>query len=618
MEITAIIALLILAASYAHRENTFCKKEMEYHEYFGYGYDITCDGLTNEEIHELENILVYNEVRLTITGSHVSITPELFKNVHKIRELVIANCDVFFDATEKVFQYLDHLDTLSIVNSRLTNVSTNTFSTLKTLRTLNLYNNKLDEIPKNSFIDLHNLESINLNNNSFTSLSQIPFCEIRSLKSLQIQNNIVAALSSNSFSCLKKLQSLYLDNNTIEFVNSSFTALVYIKDLSLSFNSIETIEDTMANLKYLRHLNLEGNKLSYVNRQNFSNLKNLEVLNLKSNDLQRIETGSFQNLTNLVNLNLMNNKLSWLVLSNLPNLEEINLSNNKLHITTLENLQNLTSIKRLVMAQNNVQIIHGNVFEDLSTLEVIDLSHNKIVIVNNSFIGLYNLKEFKINNNKIKDLPDFAFNNMTSLTALDLSQNKLTHLTNTTFAFLGELATLNLSYNLLDTLEYSVVQYLISLRTLDVEGNRLKTIDYDSLISKLPFLKVINVRGNLLSCEFLSKMIHYFRQNAVNYTINEQFEYERENVAGIYCKETEQKYNVTLQQASQALVNNTLLLNKLYELSEKSDHHPGYTTSISLLSFGCVVFLVSIAICHTFLRNRRRKGSFEDLELIES
>lgn len=617
MEITAIIILLILTVSSALKENTFCKKEMEYHEYFGYGYDITCDGLTNEEIHELENILVYNEVRLTIIGSHVSITPELFKNVHKIRELAIVNCDVFFDATEKVFQYLDHLDTLSIVNSRLTNVSTNTFATLKTLRTLNLYNNKLDEIPKNSFKDLRNLESINLNNNSFTSLSQIPFCEIKSLKSLYIQNNNVAALSSNSFSCLKKLQSLYLDNNTIEFVNSSFAALVYIKDLSLSFNGIPTIEDTMANLKYLRHLNLEGNKLSYINKQNFSNLKNLEILNLKSNDLVRIEKDAFKHLTSLVKLNLMNNKLSWLMLNNLPNLEEIDLSNNKLHITTLENLQNLTSIKRLIMADNNVQIIHGNVFEDLSTLEVIDLSHNKIIIVNNSFVGLYNLKEFRINNNKINELPAFAFNNMTGLSTLDLSQNQLTHLTNTTFAFLGELATLNISYNLLETLDYSVVQYLISLRTLDVEGNKLKTIDYDSLIGKLPFLKVINVRGNLLSCQFLSKMIHYFRENAVNYTINEQFEYERENVAGIYCKETAQRYNITLQQASQALVNNTLLLNKLYKMSENSEQ-PDYTTSISLLSFGCIIFLVSVALCHMFLKNRRRKGSFEDLELIES
>lgn len=618
MEITIIITLLILAVSNGLKENTFCKKEMEYHEYFGYGYDITCDGMTNDEVHELENILVYNEVRLTIAGSHVSITPELFKNVHKIRELVIVNCDVFFDRTEKVFQYLDHLDTLSIVNSRLTNISTNTFATLKTLRTLNLYNNMLDEIPKNSFKDLYHLESINLNNNSFTSLSQIPFCEIKSLKSLYIQNNNVTELSSNSFSCLKKLQSLYLDNNNIEFVNSSFASLIYIKDLSLSFNSIPTIDDTMANLKYLRHLNLEGNKLSYVNKQNFSNLKSLEILNLKSNDLMKIETGAFENLTSLVKLNLMNNKLSWLVLKHLPNLEEIDLSNNKLHITTLENLQNLTSIKILVMADNNIQIIHGNVFEELSTLEKIDLSHNKIVIVNNSFVGLYNLKEFRINDNKITQLPDFAFNNMTSLTTLDISQNKLTHLTNTTLAFLGELAVLNISYNLLETLDYSVVQYLISLRTLDVEGNKLKTIDYDSLISKLPFLKVINVKGNLLPCQFLSKMIHYFRQNEVNYTINEQFEFERENVAGIYCQERQRDYNITLQQASQALVNNTLLLNKLYKLSEKSEAADDYSTSISVLSVGCILFVVSIVLYSMYLRNRRRKGSFEDLELIES
>ncbi|KAJ8982863.1 hypothetical protein NQ317_006413 [Molorchus minor] len=395
-----------------------------------------------------------------------------------------------------------------------------------------------------SLQQLPSLTSLQMTNNKLTSLNTIPLCELKNLRELNLSNNSIYSLKNAQFYCreLSNNVGLNLNNENLvlgldskEYFSISDKTFK-LEKLDLSYNNISELSYALADLQNLKMLNLEGNKLESILNKHLSSVKSLETVNLKNNLLENIDERIFSNQTDLLYLDLSYNRITNFSINNAPLLEYISLGHNMLNTFSLTYLNDLNKLKTLMLHNNKIQDVYPSTFQGLIALEELDLSNNKIKLQNDSFTNLYKLEQLSLSNNSISVLPLYVFRNLTNLKTLDLSKNMLRTLsTNVTFRNLVNLEILNISYNRLEELNFATIDPLNNLNVLDIAGNRLHYIQYDVIISRLPLLSVLNLKANLLSCELLYKIITFLKHRNMSYTISEEFDYTKENVAGIYC-----------------------------------------------------------------------------------
>jgi Leucine-rich repeat (LRR) protein len=87
-----------------------------------------------------------------------------------------------------------------------------------------------------------------------------------------------------------------------------------------------------------------------------------------------------------------------------------------------------------------------------------------------------------LEDNKLIEIEDNQFDQLSSLWLLHLWGNKLSRLSNNSFAGLVELRHLDLSHNRLPTLSPAVLAPLQQLEHLDLSENRFKTLSSDLLL----------------------------------------------------------------------------------------------------------------------------------------
>ncbi|XP_018568503.1 toll-like receptor 7 [Anoplophora glabripennis] len=599
---------LIIMALFGVLEALHCDKEFNYYDSYGNGFEVICQGLTKEYIHLLENITITNEISLTIGNATLTnVSANIFDNVHNIRYLHLENSTFTFSRMEPVFNYLRRLEHLIIINTQFY-INKYTFIGLSRLKELILDNNKLEEVEEGSFQNLPSVNYLQITNNRISDMKNLPLCELRDLRGLNLSRNIISDLREVHFYCRKSEKTVDFNLNNADYIldvkkrdyfsvsDNSFKLTV----LDLSHNNISRIEFALADLSNLKVLNLEGNRLVGIKQKELNSLHNIEKIHLNDNALSDIEDKVFSNKKNLKYLDLCSNKLNYFSLNNTPMLEYLNLANNLLDAGSLYNINNTKSLKELVLANNKIGNIHLHTFKKISALEVLNLESNNVILIDYLFECLINLTHLSLRNNSIERLPPLLFKNLTHLKDLDLSSNRIKYFTsNYTFKGLGNLETLNISYNLLQELNYAVLEPLKKLSVLDIAGNQLHYIQYDLIISDLPLLTVLNIKENILSCDILYKIIKFLRHKDITYTINEQFDYEQENVEGIYCSTEKSVVSEGLR--------NKGLSGESYALLVL-----GVAVSVVL---GVIVIIVALFKIHLFLR--RRNYRVDEFELID-
>ncbi|XP_044270563.1 leucine-rich repeat-containing protein 15-like [Tribolium madens] len=533
-----IISVVLLFGFIKSLEAIHCDKIFNYHENYGYGFDIICEGLSNRNKEMLVDISVSNEIVLTINNSNLSeVTPNLFQNVSKIRFLIIKNSLFVFNPNEYIFANLLSLEHLIFENTVFSSHNLYVLQDLDKLRELSFVNTNLEIINNGTFRNLQKIETLTLTNNRFENMSEIPFCELPALKYLHLDRNKVKQVSGNFTSCFRKKET-NLKLNGMRYTilsenvhqSKSETSLL---DLNVSNNQIEFIDNFDWALR-LRHIDLSNNRLENVSKKIFSILGDLEKLNLENNFIRIIDSEAFSGLKNLKVINLKRNLLNEVVFKNLPNLEEINLGNNNLKPDSLTTFNNLPKLQSLILHNNFIKKMPPNNF---TSLEVLDLSSNSVILQNSVFKNLGSLKHLNLKNNSLENIPVEAFLGLVNLEILDISVNKVEIFENPhVFVDLYNLKILNMSDNNIQHLNYDLVKPLRNLQVLDISGNKLQSFQIN-VISLLPSLQIINIRSNLLSCSVLSKIIVFLKNKHIDYTINEEFEYDKQNIGGIYCKE---------------------------------------------------------------------------------
>lgn len=174
----------------------------------------------------------------------------------------------------------------------------------------------------------------------------------------------------------------------------------------------------------------------------------------------------------------------------MENLEEVYLSNNSLSAFPYELLE-LPKLKKIILKGNKIKTVKFETIKGNKTLQILDLSDNKITKAV-YFSRLARLEELDLSNNAVSSFAIFNPN----LKSIDLSKNKLNSFPEITS---NALKTLNLSENKLTQLDLGIIPQ--NLNYLDVQKNKIKTVVLDNATEfiKKSHLKEVNLAHNSLT-----------------------------------------------------------------------------------------------------------------------
>ena len=237
--------------------------------------------------------------------------------------------------------------------------------------------------------------------------SRTPKVEEAILDSLGLSVSDCSNVSSSSLASIVYLK--------IEGIPKSIQARVTQESSDFGYlTGLKTLDLSDSNISELKNFNLNG-----LYRALFEDLGNLETLNLNNNKLElvvdnfdntlSIDANVFEPLVNLKNLYLLINQLGEG--EELPSVF----------------FQDLSSLEALDIGDNIISTLPNGIFSPLSNLELLNLNSNEFPTLPLSiFGGLQKLKFLTLYNNDFavqEGIPPGVFHGLTGLQILDLSGN---------------------------------------------------------------------------------------------------------------------------------------------------------------------------------------------------
>ncbi|CAH2047394.1 unnamed protein product, partial [Iphiclides podalirius] len=318
------------------------------------------------------------------------------------------------------------------------------------------------------------------------------FGRMRGLAELVVRNCKLLRLPGNAFEGLRGLKSLevrtmnneWAPNKELELSLGAFNGLRELHALDLAFNNIRKIpSDLFCALENIISLNLTNNKIKFVDELGFGHKcgSTLQTIDLSHNDIMSLPADSeILHLRRLTQLFLQNNKINELpgeVFSDLLSLKVVNLSENAINYLPESLFQNTREIREIYLRNNELEILPKRIFNRLEQLLVLDLSANKL---------------------KSDHIEDETFGGLIRLIVLDLSQNAIARVARTMFKDLFFLQILNLGNNTIGHVEDNAFSPLFNLHTLNLGENKLNAIE-DYVFNGLFILNKLNLNNNMLS-----------------------------------------------------------------------------------------------------------------------
>ncbi|XP_021711606.1 chaoptin [Aedes aegypti] len=409
----------------------------------------------------------------------------------------------------------------SFVDSVLLEVPRRIFDTF-TVQSLDVNDCEIESLSRYTFEKAKELLWLNMSGNTLTELSNYVFSGANKLSLLDLKNNNISNIEEKAFYNLGLLTTLLLSGNKLKaFDDVVFSHLPMLKKLYAANNELETLQSALfQHNPLLMVLFLQSNKLVYLDKDLFDGIEVMEYLWLRNNSLTSFEFNGLK----AKRVNLISNKLKKIKL--VPSFENLFLSNNSISEITADDFAEL-KLSRLDLAWNNLSSMDG--IDKISSLEVLDLSHNKI--------GALKLTSFA---------------NLKKLVDLNLEETAITNLQHGTFSQLTALKRLDISYNKLNRIDFDIFTSSSETEEIYIEGNRLKEVNIDEIHKIFPNLKKISIADNNWNCSFLTRMIRSL--NALSITVGgfktENLINDKTNVKGIYCTDSTNPladWNVTVK-----------------------------------------------------------------------
>lgn len=352
------------------------------------------------------------------------------------------------------------------------------------------------------------LQRLDLSNNLIRQLHTLA---LPHLEKLNLSSNQLHLISEGAFENLTQLEELNLSRNALGNNLGSNTralrSLGRLKTLDLSMNSLsdDAAELYLQNKSVLDHLKMTGNVLTRLSNKMFKQSKNLRSISIDDNLISEIQQGTFEPLSHLESLNLAQNNLVYICDFKLRQVKYLNLSRN--------------SVEFFVTHEDN----------QLYMLEILDLSHNKLLYfpiipkqnhlrylyLQNNMIGTFKAEAAMVSevNALYRDITrerTVTKNNFHSswrqmpVIFIDLSYNHFTSFPVETLSILSSLEMLNFSHNCLRKLTWNVRQdnrghrrqlFFHSLKNLDMRSNGLVLIS-PLFLNALRRIESLNLQDN--------------------------------------------------------------------------------------------------------------------------
>uniref|UniRef100_A0A0D3HN52 non-specific serine/threonine protein kinase n=1 Tax=Oryza barthii TaxID=65489 RepID=A0A0D3HN52_9ORYZ len=343
-------------------------------------------------------------------------------------------------------------------------------------------------------LNLTNLEELDLSYNYLDSIESCWFWNLTSLKKLNLDAIGLHGLFPNVLGDMVSLQVLVLSSNEMTMKTTNLTTLCNLRILQLgesySYGNISELIESLPQCAFskLQELSLRGNQFTGILPNWLGQLTSLVILDLSMNNITGPLPGIFGKFTDLRDLNLAGDQLTGHLpsqISMLSNLTRLDLSNNILD-----------------------GLITDEHFVGLKGLEYIDLSHNKLKIVEEAHFTnclqmgpmfpawlqwQVDLSYLDITSTGIVDkLPDWFSNSLSKVIYLDISNNQISGGLPTNWEIMS-VEQLYLSSNQFTGEIPSLPRNII---TLDISSNSL-TGNLPSNLSETPMLDTLILFSNI-------------------------------------------------------------------------------------------------------------------------
>lgn len=227
------------------------------------------------------------------------------------------------------------------------------------------------------------------------------------------------------------------------------------------------------------------------------------------NNIKAIKNEAFKNFVNLKYLNLSSNSIDTLqakafLLSDAKDstsLQILDLSNNKLTILNDE-FSYIPKLTTLYLQKNNLHVLSDFIFNHLESLTSLNLSFNYLDAINSTLINSKMLINLDISNNQITKLIGYQLNRLLALQVFNASNNSIESVDSNCFNQAFSLSIVDLSFNNI-TSPIENVMFTVSnkLIFLNLYNNHISYIQRDSF--KHNRLNYINLENNNLSGEII-------------------------------------------------------------------------------------------------------------------
>lgn len=468
-------------------------------------------------IKRLDSLNILNPKRLDIFYSNsVDCLKVLIKNFYL--KSSILNDLTFTKLLEKIGSF-KNLVNLSLSDTNVNSINLNGLS--------NLINFSILSSPVEKFKISKNLKSLEITLSNIKKLEKESF-EGSKLKHLNFSHNRIETLEKGLFPIT--LENIYLNNNKISTIQSGWIdKFNNIKILDLSFNLIEFLP--LENLNNLEHLNVQFNMIKNLDFFSKSNFDQLKTLILSNNKIYDFPSHILINAKNLVKLDFSMNLIENIQFPQMDHLKFINFSNNR------------------------ITRIHGPVFSLLSSLEVADLSFNRIKnfesILNSKFLE----KIILINNmlNKIPSFKRLLGNVKPDKLIVDLVSNNISRFN---------------KEDLCDLLNFINITFVVDGFSEHCLLNESKILNFDN--TKLRYSKIQNIQVfnlNPLSYENFNCTIssNSFQDQCLNYTTPIKLNYS-ENVISSYKNHSFNESNSTGTKSNESQIKNFAIIDTKFNI----------------------------------------------------
>ncbi|KAG8233287.1 hypothetical protein J437_LFUL012222 [Ladona fulva] len=372
------------------------------------------------------------------------------------------------------------------------------------LRGISVLHTGVARIPEGLFSQLHSLESLMLQGNRIKSLGKESFVGLKSLKELRLKEHGLTSLEENVFHHINSLEYLEISHSKITKLPESIRVLGSLKILSVIGNSIKSIDSKeCASLSNLDGVSIVNNSVTEIHSDCFSHLKNVKVIDISGNHLSELpKTATKMDRLQIFSLQHNSKPIAkvWQFLES-ESLMKMNMRNSSIEYLRPEMLHLLPNLTLVDLRDNKLRELDERFFAFNPKLQYVYLEGNKVSSIPSGFL-LRNRELFdvKISRNNISSLPNI-FDEYSSVVLLDLSVNNLKIITNSSLSNLRYLDFLSLSHNQIHSLANDSFRNVQNLRTLILEGNSLIRV-HSSLF--LPFeksnsLSYLHLGNNLIS-----------------------------------------------------------------------------------------------------------------------